>query len=86
MKRGKGQLINCDGFKNMVKELTILDRIALVLVIIGGLNWGLIAISPMYDIVQLLLGSMPALAQLVYLLVGIAAIYVAVVMMKFARK
>jgi len=70
----------------MVKELTVLDKIALLLVIIGGLNWGLIAISPMYDIVQLLLGSMPALAQLVYLLVGVAAIYVAVVMTKFARK
>jgi hypothetical protein len=70
----------------MIKELSILDRIALVLVIIGGLNWGLVAISPSYDLVQLLLGSMPALAQLVYLLVGAAAVYVAVVMMKFARK
>ena len=70
----------------MIKELSILDKIALVLVIIGGLNWGLVAISPSYDLVQLLLGSMPALAQLVYLLVGAAAVYVAVVMMKFARK
>lgn len=70
----------------MVKELSVLDKIALVLVIIGGLNWGLVAISPSYDLVQLLLGSMPALAQLVYLLVGVAAVYVAAVMMKFARK
>ncbi|MEK7463298.1 MAG: DUF378 domain-containing protein [Patescibacteria group bacterium] len=70
----------------MIKELTVLDRIALILVVIGGLNWGLIAISPMYDLIQLLLGSIPVLAQLVYLLVGVAAIYVAVVMMKFARK
>ncbi len=70
----------------MIKELTVLDKIALILVVIGGLNWGLIAISPMYDIVQLLLGFMPVLAQLVYLLVGVAAIYVAVAMTKFARK
>lgn len=70
----------------MIKELSVLDRIALVLVIIGGLNWGLVAISPTYDLVQLLLGFMPVLAQLVYLLVGVAAIYVAAVMMKFARK
>jgi len=70
----------------MVKELTVLDKVALILVIIGGLNWGLIAISPMYDVVQLLLGFMPVLAQLVYLLVGVAAIYMAVVMMKLARK
>lgn len=70
----------------MIKELTVLDRIALILVIIGGLNWGLIAINPMYDLVQLLLGMWPTLAQLVYLLVGVAAVYVAAVMMKFARK
>jgi len=70
----------------MVKELSVLDKVALLLVIIGGLNWGLVAISPSYDLVQLLLGFMPVLAQLVYLLVGVAAIYVAAVMMKFARK
>ena len=70
----------------MVKELTVLDKIAMILVIIGGLNWGLVAISPAYDLVQLLLGMWPTLAQLVYLLVGVAAVYMAVVMMKFARK
>lgn len=70
----------------MVSKLKVLDIIALVLVIIGGLNWGLIAFSPSYDLVQLLLGSWPALAQLVYLLVGVAAVYLAIVMRKFARK
>ncbi len=70
----------------MVKELTLLDKIALILVIVGGLNWGLVGINPSYDLVMLLLGFMPLLAQLVYLLVGVSAVYVAVVMMKFARK
>lgn len=70
----------------MVKELSVLDKIALILVIIGGLNWGLYGLNASYDLVQLLLGFMPVLAQIVYLLVGIAAVYVAVVMMKFARK
>jgi len=70
----------------MIKELSVLDKIALILVIIGGLNWGLIAISPSYDLVQLLLGSIPVLAQLVYLLVGVSAVYMAVVMGKLARK
>lgn len=70
----------------MIKELSVLDKIALILVIIGGLNWGLIAISPSYDLVQLLLGSIPVIAQLVYLLVGVSAVYMAVVMGKLARK
>ena len=63
-----------------------MDKIALILVIVGGLNWGLVGINPSYDLVMLLLGFMPLLAQLVYLLVGVSAVYVAVVMMKFARK
>ncbi len=70
----------------MVKELSVLDKIALILVIIGGLNWGLVGISPNYNLVEMLLGSIPVLAQLVYLFVGASAVYLAVVMMKFARK
>ncbi len=70
----------------MIKELTVLDKIALVLVIIGGLNWGLIGINASYDLIQLLLGTWPTLVQLVYLLVGAAAVYVVAMMMKFARK
>ncbi len=70
----------------MIKELTLLDKIALVLVVIGGLNWGLVGINPSYDLVMLLLGFMPVLAQLVYLLVGASAVYVAAIMMKLARK
>lgn len=70
----------------MIKELTVLDKIALILVIVGGLNWGLVGIDPRYDLVMLALGFMPVLAQLVYLLVGVSAVYVAAVMMKFARK
>lgn len=70
----------------MVKELSVLDKIALILVIIGGLNWGLYGLNNSWDLVQLLLGFMPVLAQIVYLLVGVAAVYVAAVMMKFARK
>jgi hypothetical protein len=70
----------------MANKLKVLDIIALVLVIIGGLNWGLVAFSPSYDLVQLLFGMWPIVAQLVYLLVGIAAVYIAVVMRSFGRK
>lgn len=72
--------------KNMVNKLTVLDKIALILVIIGGLNWGLVGISPNYNLVEMLLGSVPLLVQLVYLLVGASAVYLAVVMRKLARK
>jgi hypothetical protein len=54
-------------------EKNIVDWIALVLVIIGGLNWMFFAFG--YNLVDALLGKGSILAQLVYLLVGAAAVY-----------
>lgn len=53
---------------------SIVDWIALVLVIVGGLNWGLYGLLNM-DLVALLFGSIPILATTIYSLVGLAAVY-----------
>lgn len=52
-----------------------LHAIAFVLVVVGGLNWGLVAINPGYDLVALL-GSVTStvVSTLVYALVGISAL------------
>lgn len=55
-------------------DLKIVDWIAIILVIIGGLNWGLYGLLGM-DLVHMLLGSIPILAQIVYILVGLAALW-----------
>jgi len=60
-----------------MSNLRILDFVALIVVIIGGLNWGLVGLFG-FDLVQAILGSLPMLARLVYILVGIAALYTAV--------
>ncbi len=53
----------------------ILDRIALILVIIGALNWGSIGIFQ-YDIVAGIFGGQTAIiARIVYSLVAIAGIW-----------
>lgn len=57
-----------------MKNANTLDMLALALVIIGGLNWGLVGLLNL-DLVQLILGSIPILAQLVYIVVGLAALY-----------
>lgn len=57
-----------------MKNASTLDMLALALVIIGGLNWGLVGLLNL-DLVQLLLGSIPILAQIVYIVVGLAALY-----------
>ena len=50
------------------------DVIAAVLLVVGGLNWGLWGIMK-FDLVASLLGSLPALMNTVYVLVGAAAVY-----------
>jgi len=49
-----------------------LDWVALVLVIIGGLNWGLFAFG--YDFVEMIAGT-GAFASTIYALVGLSALY-----------
>lgn len=52
-----------------------LNTIALILIIIGGINWGLVGLFQ-FDLVAAIFGGpSSALARIVYILVGIAAIY-----------
>ncbi len=53
----------------------IIDRIALILAIIGGLNWGLVGLFR-FDLVAFLFGGQTAtLSRVIYTLVGLAAIW-----------
>ena len=65
-------------------KLNTLDVVALVLVIIGGLNWGLMAFG--YNLVTAIFDSIPGLVATVYALVGLSAIYLAVISMKLERR
>ena len=53
-----------------------LHIVAFVLLIVGGLNWGLSAIG--YNVVDMLLGAGSTLAQVVYMLVGLSALLILV--------
>jgi len=53
----------------------IIDRISLILAIIGGLNWGLVGLFR-FDLVAYLFGGQTAtVSRVVYTLVGLAAIW-----------
>lgn len=52
----------------------VLDLIALILLIIGGINWGLFGLANL-DLVELIFGSIPILAKLIYILVGLSGLY-----------
>lgn len=53
------------------------NTVALLLIIIGGLNWGLVGLFD-YNLVDGLFGEGSALARIIYVLVGIAAVYMLV--------
>lgn len=54
--------------------MKVIDVLAMILLIIGGLNWGLYG-AVNIDLVALIFGHMTVAARVVYLLVGVAALY-----------
>ena len=62
-------------------EKNALDWIAGILVIIGALNWGLIAAGN-WNVVELVVGSWPIVLKIVYGLVGLSGLYAIYMMIK----
>jgi uncharacterized membrane protein YuzA (DUF378 family) len=56
----------------------VVSMIMKILVIIGGINWGLVGVSYFaggdWNVVKLVLGAWPTVENIVYILVGLAAI------------
>ena len=54
--------------------MKVIDKIALVLIIIGAINWGLIGFFR-FDLVATIFGEMTVLSRIVYALVGISGLW-----------
>jgi uncharacterized protein len=59
-----------------MKKMSFLDWLTLILVIIGGLNWGLVGFFG-FNLVDAIFGTMSLVSRIIYALVGLSAIYVA---------
>jgi uncharacterized membrane protein YuzA (DUF378 family) len=68
-----------------VGALSALDWIAMTLLIIGGVNWGLVGLFN-FDLVATLFGPMSTLSRIVYALVGLSALYSIFTAMKMSRR
>jgi uncharacterized membrane protein YuzA (DUF378 family) len=66
------------------RGMNALDWVAMTLLIIGGLNWGLIGFFN-YDLVASLFGEGTSLSRLIYALVGLSALYSIYTATKMAR-
>ena len=51
-----------------------IDNIALILIIIGAINWGLIGLFK-FDLVASIFGEMSLLSRIVYTLVGVSGLW-----------
>ncbi len=56
--------------------------VAFILLAIGGLNWGLVGLGQLagsnWNVVNMILGSMPTVESVVYVLVGLSALWILV--------
>jgi uncharacterized membrane protein YuzA (DUF378 family) len=58
-----------------------INTVTLLLLIIGGLNWGLVGLFG-FDLVATIFGEMSVLSRIVYVLVGLSALYQIVPLIK----
>jgi uncharacterized membrane protein YuzA (DUF378 family) len=72
------------------KKLCPACSIACILVLVGALNWGLVGLGMLmgssWNLVNMLLGSWPMVEAVVYVLVGVAAVFKVVMMPKCCGK
>ena len=54
--------------------MKIVDKIALVLIIIGAINWGLVGIFN-FNLVDAIFGTMSVISRIIYALVGISGLW-----------
>ena len=54
--------------------MKVVDKIALVLIIIGAINWGLIGLFN-FNLVDSIFGSMSVVSRIIYALVGISGLW-----------
>lgn len=66
-----------------------LHIIAYILLWVGGINWGLVGLGGFmgsnWNVVNLILGSWPTVEWIVYVLVGLSAVYLLVMHRKYCR-
>ena len=65
--------------------MNALDWIAMILLIIGGLNWGLVGLAD-FNLVAAIFGDDSALSRIVYILVGLSALWSLYTAAKLGRR
>ncbi len=67
-----------------MKNAQVLQTIAMIILLIGGINWGLIGLFQ-WNFIESVFGLTSVLTRTIYSLAGVAAIYRIVVWSKLAK-
>ncbi len=65
--------------------MKVLNWVAIVLIVVGGLNWGLVGFFN-FDLVATIFGAMSLVSRVVYALVGLSALWVLLFMLPQMNK
>ena len=57
-----------------VKDYSWVDKTVFFLLLIGGLNWGLVGLFG-WDLIAAIFGMMSFLSRIIYILIGFSAVY-----------
>lgn len=68
-----------------MKKYHYVDLIAVILLMVGGLNWGLIGLFG-FDLVASIFGEMSGFSRFIYVLVGLSAVYKIAIYLKAKSK
>ena len=67
--------ISYQSFNEREKQMDWISKGVLALVLIGGINWGLVGVFQ-FDLVAFLFGAMSILSRTIYILIGLAAVWI----------
>lgn len=71
--------------RNNAKRMGAVDWLAMTLLIVGGINWGLVGLFN-FDLVATLFGEMSAVSRIVYVVVSLSALYSIYTSSKMSRR
>ena len=60
--------------KQKGEDMKIIDKIVLILIVIGAINWGLIGLFN-FNLVSTIFGNMSLISRIIYILVGVSGLW-----------
>ncbi|PIP21612.1 MAG: DUF378 domain-containing protein [Candidatus Nealsonbacteria bacterium CG23_combo_of_CG06-09_8_20_14_all_40_13] len=68
-----------------MNKLSTFDWVALIIIIVGAINWGLVGLFKI-DIIKVIFGDMTIFARMLYIIVGLAGLYLLILSFKLGKK